>query len=249
MQVKNPPKVANFLSSAAGQKFLKLVGLLGSDHDGERSNASGMANRLLREADLTWGEVMGQSGAADDGLHKLLMADMQQKLRIAQELLEKERKAHRLTASNLTLAVNVKTGTQGLNQTMAQKIARLEAELKAFKSAANGPGTAGPPPPRHNPNMYHRDYSKGEEPAKDAHRKYANAFQKGINEIVDAIESNLMTNDWEQQFLTSIRDLKFRITQKQVDKLTALAKQAGVEIEIEYDQKNNTYTAKSPSAG
>jgi hypothetical protein len=37
-------------------RFLKLVGLFGSEHDGERANAAGLATKMLREAGLTWEE-------------------------------------------------------------------------------------------------------------------------------------------------------------------------------------------------
>jgi hypothetical protein len=40
------------------QRLAKLLGLLGSDHSGERDAAGLAAQRLLRERGLTWGDVL-----------------------------------------------------------------------------------------------------------------------------------------------------------------------------------------------
>ena len=39
-------------------RFLKLLGMFGSDHDGERANAAGLATKMLRDAGLTWVEFI-----------------------------------------------------------------------------------------------------------------------------------------------------------------------------------------------
>ena len=39
-------------------RLVKLCGLLGSDHAGERDAAAVLASRLLREANLTWADVI-----------------------------------------------------------------------------------------------------------------------------------------------------------------------------------------------
>lgn len=39
-------------------RLVKLCGLLGSDHAGERDSAAVMASRLLRECGLTWADVI-----------------------------------------------------------------------------------------------------------------------------------------------------------------------------------------------
>ena len=44
-------------------RLTKLLGLLGSDHVGERANAGAMADKLLREAGLTWESLL--NGAAE----------------------------------------------------------------------------------------------------------------------------------------------------------------------------------------
>ena len=44
-------------------RLTKLLGLLGSDHVGERANAGAMADKLIREAGLTWESLL--NGAAE----------------------------------------------------------------------------------------------------------------------------------------------------------------------------------------
>jgi hypothetical protein len=46
------------LSPADRAKLIGILGMLGSDHDGERANAARMADRLLRQHGLTWGDVL-----------------------------------------------------------------------------------------------------------------------------------------------------------------------------------------------
>lgn len=40
------------------KRLVQFCGMLGSDHDGERANAARMADRLIREAGLTWENVI-----------------------------------------------------------------------------------------------------------------------------------------------------------------------------------------------
>jgi hypothetical protein len=49
------------LDPAAADKLTKILGLLGSDHPGERDAAAQAANKLVRERGLTWGDVIGPS--------------------------------------------------------------------------------------------------------------------------------------------------------------------------------------------
>jgi hypothetical protein len=46
------------LTEAARNRLSKLLGILGSDHAGERDNAGVAANRLVRDAGLTWNQVL-----------------------------------------------------------------------------------------------------------------------------------------------------------------------------------------------
>ena len=67
MQAKSSTKIENFLISAAGQRFLKLAGMLGSGHAGEVANAAMMASKALTDAGLTWGEVLEGGPAPSQG--------------------------------------------------------------------------------------------------------------------------------------------------------------------------------------
>ena len=44
------------LDPSTKNRLVKLLGMLGSDHDGERANAAHAADKLLRQNGLTWRE-------------------------------------------------------------------------------------------------------------------------------------------------------------------------------------------------
>ena len=46
------------LSNADRNRLTRLLGMLGSDFDGEVANAGRLADRLVRERDLTWSEIL-----------------------------------------------------------------------------------------------------------------------------------------------------------------------------------------------
>ena len=46
------------LDVSAAQRLVRLLGMLGSAHDGEALNAGRMADRLIRERGLTWSQII-----------------------------------------------------------------------------------------------------------------------------------------------------------------------------------------------
>jgi hypothetical protein len=52
------------LHPTSRERLIKFCGLLGSDSDGERANAARMADKLLRDAGLTWRDVISVAAAA-----------------------------------------------------------------------------------------------------------------------------------------------------------------------------------------
>ena len=50
--------IAVTLSSSTTTTLIKLCGMLGSDHIGERANAALMADKLVRSAGLTWSDII-----------------------------------------------------------------------------------------------------------------------------------------------------------------------------------------------
>ncbi len=46
------------LSTADADRLAKLLGMLGSEHDGERASAGLLAHKLIRERGLTWPEII-----------------------------------------------------------------------------------------------------------------------------------------------------------------------------------------------
>lgn len=51
------------LSDADRMRLIKLLGMLNSAFEGERANAGGMADRLIRERGQTWDQVIVKPGA------------------------------------------------------------------------------------------------------------------------------------------------------------------------------------------
>lgn len=47
------------LDPVSADRLKKILGLLGSDHPGERDAAAQAANKLVRERGLAWGDVIG----------------------------------------------------------------------------------------------------------------------------------------------------------------------------------------------
>jgi hypothetical protein len=56
-----PPDLANRLA--------KVLGMLGSDHDGEIAAAGRRANQMVRSAGLTWSEVISPTTPASNASH------------------------------------------------------------------------------------------------------------------------------------------------------------------------------------
>ena len=52
------------LDPRVADRLAKLCGMLGSAHDGERAAAAALADALVREAGLTWRDVIKVPGAA-----------------------------------------------------------------------------------------------------------------------------------------------------------------------------------------
>lgn len=50
------------LSPAERQKLVRILGMLGSDHDGERAAAAALASRLVRDKGLGWDDVIAADG-------------------------------------------------------------------------------------------------------------------------------------------------------------------------------------------
>src|SRR3546814_17944079 len=53
------------LAPAERQRLAKVCGLLGSDHDGERASAAVAATAIIRNAGLTWAQII-PGGAPDE---------------------------------------------------------------------------------------------------------------------------------------------------------------------------------------
>ena len=54
------------LPPALADRLVKLLGMVGSEHDGEALNAARLADKVVREAGLTWANVIGTARASRD---------------------------------------------------------------------------------------------------------------------------------------------------------------------------------------
>lgn len=61
------------------ERLIKVVGLLASNHDGERASAARMASDLLRAYNLTWEDVFRSAFGADRPMAKNLHAKEEQR--------------------------------------------------------------------------------------------------------------------------------------------------------------------------
>lgn len=190
MQAQTSSKIEKFLASPAGQRFIKLAGLLGSNHPGEAANAAMLASKVLIMADLTWAEVIEGSapvrGSFDNPTDEMLR-------------------------KRLEAVVTI-------NRKQVAEIDQLKAEIEKLKN-----------PPK--------DFRKRKAPDVDwgtanAGKAYETDLQRDLNEAIDQIESAIELNDWERQFLTSIRDIKWKISPKQWARLKILADQAGLKVDV-----------------
>jgi hypothetical protein len=55
---KSPVKPPCRWDADKRDKLIKVLGLLGSSHDGERANAAQQAERIRKEAGLSWGDIV-----------------------------------------------------------------------------------------------------------------------------------------------------------------------------------------------
>jgi hypothetical protein len=47
-------------------KLARILGMLGSDHGGERANAAELADRMIHDAGMTWSDFIGAARRADE---------------------------------------------------------------------------------------------------------------------------------------------------------------------------------------
>lgn len=227
-------------------RFIAIVGMLGSDGHGERANAAAMANKMLTEAGATWAEVLaakgGSGGRVDNHDELRLIREVQQlkrELRDAYALHQKaiEGAAKDKKALKLARAENEKLLAQHAQvvhelRALKTQIERLREVREAKKAAAQakGFGFAHAPdfgedehdgPPR-------RDYSKGDQPGP----KYAFTgtipFPK-IRGWLDMLEANFWDDlsNWEKDFFGDFitnkkavkSDKQYAVFQRTADKL------------------------------
>ena len=63
------------LDPTVADRLAKLLGMLGSDHDGERANAGRMADELIRANGLRWADVLAVAASTKTNSDWQQMAD------------------------------------------------------------------------------------------------------------------------------------------------------------------------------
>ena len=48
------------LNPQLAEKLVRILGMLGSDHDGERANAAALASRMVRKLGITWADLISK---------------------------------------------------------------------------------------------------------------------------------------------------------------------------------------------
>ncbi len=98
------------------KRFIAIVGMLGSNQAGEAGNAALMASKMLKDAGLTWAEILraAESGGGSDPYHQATLQRLyaaqraqeasETRARKAEALLREERAAHFKTMEQLRIA-------------------------------------------------------------------------------------------------------------------------------------------------
>jgi hypothetical protein len=104
------------MSAVDRGRLVKLLGLLGSDHDGEVLNAARQVERLRRDARLTWSDILAGAGPREDpllrGRFEILLAD-HKKLRADYERLVVDNGRLMVRIGDLEMARSVPAETAG----------------------------------------------------------------------------------------------------------------------------------------
>ena len=239
MQTKSM-SVSDFLNSPTGSRFKKLIGMLGSDGDGERANASAMATKLLKDAGLTWGEVMEKTGPAPGASHsrytaggyntndRLELIALRNALSAVRRDLSSSEAARKSAESTVKVQLKRLEAARKENRKLKELLTAAEDNVAAAKRAFEVAGTSATEADQFF-NKVGTGQRKGLKASSGRPKAFESPLHKQLNELIDEIESELELNDWESSFLTSLRDLKWKISPKQWAKLCDLAEHAGVE--------------------
>jgi hypothetical protein len=113
-------RVDQIALSKAQRPLVKLLGLLGSDHNGEIASAGRMADALIREAGVTWADVITPDTVRRE-LVEVLRAEND----------ELREKVHRLLVENNELQVRTRA-SQALYNRKRNKAKRIAALIIAL---------------------------------------------------------------------------------------------------------------------
>ena len=113
--------------------FIKCLGMLGSDHEGEAANARAMCNRLLKKHNLTWADVPRLQVAAGAENHHPSMGERDKQEKQAQEDAERAAEAEVIRAGRERAAAARRETAEQSKRKVREKEARAAAKNKAEK--------------------------------------------------------------------------------------------------------------------
>ncbi len=114
------------LDPTVADKLAKIVSLLGSDHDGERSAAAAVATRILRDHGMTWADLVPVGTAAPTRPAPASTAVLPQE--IARRVLLDKR--HLLSPWEVQFAESVARWRGRVTPKQAARLAQLYADLE-----------------------------------------------------------------------------------------------------------------------
>ena len=118
------------LDPSVSAKLAKVCGLLGSDHDGERAAAAAAATRILRDAGVSWSELLSAGAAPPDTPATTPATAHPQE--IAREILLRQR--HLLSAWEVGFTENLARWRGRPTPRQIARLARLRADLGTRKA-------------------------------------------------------------------------------------------------------------------
>jgi hypothetical protein len=139
-------------------RLAKLLGMIGSDHDGEALNAAKLANKMVGEAGMTWTEVLGRTA------NKMSSDDHSDITDVASVCLEIMRSGLRLTMKQRDFIDNIPM----FNSPSEKQLSWLSHLLERARAYASSP--AAKPRPKQKPTQrkhrtQRRDKARASEPA------------------------------------------------------------------------------------
>lgn len=209
------PKVKQLLQN---KRFVAIVGMLGSSGDGERANAAALAGRMLQEAGITWGELVGALDAPaasrgrdySQGAATAQVLALQGELQAARRrLADSQRREEIATTSARSAEARVKSLESQLDAAR-RRIQQLDGTLQRMQAQKQGW------------TPFETEVQEWVRPGSEDHLGW-------INKLLGYHQKKLTS--WEIDFVSSFMD-KPVVSEKQYNVLKRIAEKIGVPLDF-----------------